>query len=167
MRKKEIVEIPDGFGRDSTPRKKVFLIEEWPADRAEKWGIRAMLAYNQGSRLEPSAVVGMGMEGIFIMGVQVFLNGSMDAEKVIPLLDELLDCVKMIRDPKKQDNFGNPIATALIAEDIEEVSTRMWLRSEVIRVHTGFSPADALLSLISVIMTTQPSALPNIQTSRH
>ena len=35
-----------------------------------------------------------------------------------------------------------------IGNEISEPRTVAWLRSEVIRVHTDFSPADALLSLV-------------------
>jgi hypothetical protein len=71
----------------------------------------------------------------------------------------MFTCVKMIRDPKSKDKMtGEPIASDIVSDDdIEDVQTRAWLRSEVLRVHTGFSPADALLSLIQSIKDRTPS----------
>lgn len=164
MRKKDIVTVPSEWGkRDSN---KCFLITEWPAERAEKWGIKALLAYNRGGgQIDVDAAIGAGMEGIFFLGVQTFLRGQIRAEEAIPILDELLDCVRIIRDPKARDAAtGEPVATPIVSDDdVEEVQTRMWLRSEVLRLHTGFSPAAAVSTLISAIMTRAPS--PDTRTS--
>lgn len=158
MRKTDIVAVPVEWGKRDAG--KTFLLTEWPAETAEKWGIKAMLAYNRGGgQVAVSDAVGAGMEGIFFLGVQTFLRGQMRADEVTPILDELLDCVKIVRDPRARDAAtGGPVATPIVsADDIEEVPTRMWLRSEVIRLHTGFSPGDALSKLISLIMTTTRS----------
>lgn len=148
-------------GRDNG---KVYLITEWPAARAEEWGIRALMAYNRGGgRLPVEEAFGRGMEGIFYLGVQTFLRGQMQAVEVIPIWNELLECVKIIRDPKARDQAGRVIATEIITDsDIMEIATRNWLRSEVLFLHTGFSPGDALFDLISAIMA---GASPTTQTS--
>jgi|SRR5579859_4281031 len=164
MRKREVVEVPEWGKRD---KGKSFLITEWPAATAERWGIKALLAYNRGGgNIDPDAAIGAGMEGIFFLGVQAFLRGKMEAEETIPILDELLDCVKIVRDPKARNaETGDPVATPIVSDDdIQEVQTRMWLRSEVVRVHTGFSPAAAVSNLISLIMT--PAASRGTQTSQ-
>ena len=164
-RKTKIVMVPEGFGRDSEPKRKVFLLTEWPAARAEKWALRALLAFNRSDRnlglLDADKLIGAGMEGIFRIGIQVFLSGGMKSEEVQPILDELLDCVQMIRDPDKKDiATGLPVASAIVSgDDIEEVKTRFWLRSEVLRLHSGFSPGDALSILISAIMTKEASPI--------
>ena len=163
MRKTDIVVVPEWGKRDAG---KTFLIREWPAERAEKWGIKALLAYNRGGgQIDVDAAIGAGMEGIFFLGVQTFLRGQIRAEEAIPILDELLDCVRIIRDPKARDAAtGEPVATPIVSEDdVEEVQTRMWLRSEVLRLHTNFSPAAAVSTLISAIMTT--TASPGTRTS--
>lgn len=157
-RKTEIVKAgPWGRGRDDG---KVFLITEWPAARAEKWALKTFLAYNRGGgELPLDRVAGMGMEGIFALGVQTFLRGQMQSTEVIPILDELLDCVKIIRDPSKRGADGQVIATDIVSDDdIAEIQTRLWLRSEVLRVHTNFSVADAVSSLIQLIMTKAPAS---------
>lgn len=153
MRKKEIVKVPPGFGRDTG---KTFLITEWAAETAEKWAFRSILAYNRGGGEIPiGQMAGEGMEAIAILGVNTFLRGQMQAEEVIPILDQLLECVSVIRDPKARDaSSGDVVATSIVSpDDIEEVKTRLWLRSEVLRVHTGFSMAASLSNLISAIMT--------------
>ena len=157
-RKSEIVIVPqDWGGRDAG---KHFLITEWPSDKALKWGIKAMLAYNRGAGEMPvHDILGTGWEGIFFIGVQTFLRGTMQAEEVIPLLDELMECVKIIRDPGSNDvATGKPVTHAILADDIQEPKTQAWLRSEVLRLHTNFSPAEILSKLISAIMTVKPSS---------
>ncbi|MGH6878759.1 MAG: hypothetical protein ACREHV_15465, partial [Rhizomicrobium sp.] len=143
--------MPDSWGgRDAG---KVYLITEWPAARAEKWALKAFLAYNRGGgELPLDQVAGMGMEGIFVLGVQTFLRGQMQSTEVIPILDELLDCVQMIRDPTKRGPDGRVIATPIASDDdIAEVKTRLWLRSEVLRVHVNFSVAGAVSNLIDLV----------------
>ncbi|MCI0152402.1 hypothetical protein KNO81_42165 [Paraburkholderia sediminicola] len=49
------------------------------------------------------------------------------------LLDEMMGCVSI------QPNPADPkIVRGLIPDDIEEVNTRVLLRREVFRLHTGF-----------------------------
>lgn len=157
-RKTAIAKVPAEPGnRDAG---KHYLITEWPAETAEKWALRAFLAYNRGGgELELDKVAGMGMDGIFALGVQTFLRGQMKAEEIIPILDDLLQCVKLIRDPTKRSPDGSPIATPIVSpDDISEVRTRLWLRSEVLKLHTGFSLADALFALISLVSKTKAPA---------
>ena len=58
----------------------------------------------------------------------------------------------VVRDPRRPD-----IAQPLLPDDIEEPRTVAWLRSEVLRVHTGFSFADGLLNLVTMIRTSADS----------
>lgn len=162
MRKREIVKVPDGYGRDSE-RGTVFLITEWPAEVAERWAMRALIAYNRGGGQVPVEAISGGMEAIFWLGINTFLRGQMQADEVIPILNELLQCVKIIRDPKAiSADSGGPVATDLIegADDIEEIKTRLWLRSEVLRVHTNFSVADLVSRLISEVASRAASSKP-------
>lgn len=158
-RKTKIVKIPDWGKRDEG---KVFIITEWPAARAEKWAVRALLALNRSGGEIPLELSGIGMQGIAIIGLNTFLRGNVVADEIIPILDELLDCVKFIRDPKARDQTtGQPVATPIVSDDdIEEIVSRAWLRSEVVALHTGFSVADALSALISTI-STRPETSPS------
>lgn len=129
--------------------KKVFLITEWDAATAERWGMSMMLALNRSAGEIPMDLSGIGMEGVAVLGINTFLRGNIQAAEILPLLDQLLDCVQIVRDPKHPE-----VATALASpDDIEEVATRLWLRSQVIELHTGFSPAAALSAWAAMIMT--------------
>jgi hypothetical protein len=161
-RKRTVVRPPPECGRDHE-KGWLFLITEWYADRAEKWAERMLFALTRdagGIPIDPERLIGTGMNGIFALGMQTLLAGKMRSEEVIPLLDELLDCVQVIRDPKvRAQGTGEPVATRISSpDDIEEVGTRLWLKSEVIKLHTGFSPAGALSTLISAIMAASPAS---------
>jgi hypothetical protein len=150
-RKTLAVTVPRFDGTDNRDEGKTFLITEWPAAAAEKWGIRMMLAYNRSGGDIPLDLRGIGMEGIAIIGLNTFLRGNVQSDEVIPLLDQLLECVTVIRDPHFPD-----VATAFHDDDTEEVATRLWLRGEVLSLHINFSVKDALTSLIRTIMTKAP-----------
>src|SRR5277367_9574 len=97
-RKTATVSVPEFDGTHNRDQSKVFLLTEWPAAQAEKWGIKMMLAYNRSGGSIPLDVRGMGMEGVAILGINTFLRGNIDSAEVIPLLDDLLGCVQVIRD---------------------------------------------------------------------
>lgn len=153
MRKIEDVTVPQTFSRDAG---KVFRITEWSAKKADDWSVRVVLAYNRGGGDLPliNAIAGRGMEAVAYVGIQTFLRGNIKPEEVIPILDELLECVQIVRSLKAIDQVtGLPLATQIVSDDdIEEVKTRWWLRSEVLRIHTGFSLAEVLSKWISAIM---------------
>lgn len=149
-RKEENVVVPEWGGRDAG---KIFKITEKLAIDAEKWAWRMVVALKGTSGHIPTeAVERLGIVGISVIGLNAFLAAAVDFRELSPLLDELLDCVTIIRD---QRHVGT--ATPLMPDDIEEIRTVAWLRSEVLRVHTGFSPADGLLSLVSMIRASADS----------
>jgi hypothetical protein len=141
-RRVENVVVPEEWGgRDAG---KIFRITEMPALQAEKWSWRLALAL-KGTRGEiPDETARFGMVGVAVRGINAVLAADVDFGKIEPLLDEMLACLARVRDPRHPD-----VATALLPDDFEEVRTLGWLRSEVLRVHTGFSAADALFRLIS------------------
>jgi hypothetical protein len=147
--KRETIPVPDGYGRDVG---KTFLITEWPALRAERWAMRLAIALKGTAGYIPTDleknIADFGMVGVMIRGLNAVLAAPINPDDVIPLLDEMLQCVKIIRDPKHPE-----IATALTETDIREIRTVEWLRGEVIRVHTGFSFAEALAKLTSAMKT--------------
>lgn len=151
MRKKELVTVPQWSGNRDAGKK--FLITEMPAERAEKWGMRALLLIQNSGQQIPPNVQGLGMVGVAILGLNVFLQGTIKPDALEILMDEMMTCVQVVRDNSHPD-----IATPIVSDDdVEEVQTRMWLRSEVLRVHTNFSPAEALSRLISAIQTPATS----------
>ena len=70
-----------------------------------------------------------------------------DAE---PLLDEMLTCVSLVPAPKERPHVTIPIDD----ESVEEVSTLLHLRDEIIKIHTGFSIAASLSKLKDAAMSS-------------
>lgn len=139
-------------GRD---KGKIFLLTEMPAAAAEKWALRMFVALKGSGSEVAESVVRLGMVGVALSGLNVFLRADVDPKVLEPLLDEMLTCIKIVRDPNRPD-----IATPMRPDfDIDEVSTLLWLRSEVIRLHTNFSPAEALSTLISTAMKLPSSTM--------
>lgn len=135
MARKHRVYVENDEGRDN---KKVFLITEMSASRAEKWAARAFLALaKSGIDFGPEIVQG-GLAGIALVGLRAL--GGVEFADAEPLLDELMSCVTLVPDTNMRDPIsGNPISRLLIEDDIEEVATRIKLRAEVFELHTGFS----------------------------
>lgn len=147
MRKVETVVVP-AFGRDDG---KIFQINEMSAARAEKWAWRMFIALKGTTGEVPPEVMQLGMVGVAIRGLNAFLQADVKYELLEPLLDEMLTCVTIVRDRKNHPD----VADTLREFDIEEVQTLAWLRSEVLRVHTGFSVAETLSQLVSAVMNPQ------------
>ena len=59
-------------------------------------------------------------------------------EDARPLLDELMRCVQAVPDPSNQS-----VKRPLIDDDTEEVTTRLKLRGEVLKLHVDFLTAAA------------------------
>jgi hypothetical protein len=137
MRKSEIVAVPEWGGRDEG---KLFKITEWDAFRAEKWAWRMGLALKGTNGELPDAIARLGMVGIAVRTINAILSADVDPAKIV-------------RDPSVRDPAtGQPLAVDLVGQDdIEEIRTVGWLRSEVLRIHTNFSATAALSALISVI----------------
>lgn len=141
--RKEVFIVPPDGGRDAGRH---FLISEMSAMRAEKWGLKFMNAVKGTAGFIPDEVARLGIVGIAIRGLNAILMSDIDFDKVEPLLDEMLGCVTIIRDRAHPE-----VDTPLLESDIFEVRTIGLLRSEVLRIHTGFSLTDALSALASVI----------------
>ena len=153
MRKTQKVVI-DAEGRDHG---KTFLLTELPAFQAEAWAARAVGAMVRAGLEVPDTVILSGMAAIATYGLRSLLAAPW--EEVGPLLDEMMTCVR-IAEPKL------PEGRAITDDDIEEVSTRFRLRDEVIKLHTGFSPAAALLGAVAeAVSSSQTDASSNTKTS--
>lgn len=134
MRKSTEIVIDNDGGRDAG---KVFVITEMPATQAEKWAMRALLALAKSGVELPDNPAGVGMASIATMGLQSLTKLSFaDAE---PLMDEMFRCVQIRPDPSK------PFTRHLVeagpngeGADIEEITTRVRLRAEVLTLHLGF-----------------------------
>jgi hypothetical protein len=131
---------------------KVFVITEMPADQAEWWAARALLALtNAGAEISEDAR-NAGMAGLAAVGLQSLAN--LKAETVKPLMDEMFDCVQYEHNP------SHPLQSIIAGENsqIEEVSTRVQLRRAVLELHVGFSLAGAGSTTASGDLAQQPGS---------
>lgn len=134
-RKSEPVTI-EAEGRDAGKR---FIITEMGAVPAERWARRAYGAMQKSGITIPDEVWAAGIATITAFGLGALL-GAPD-EDVEPLLAELMTCVKIVEP-------AIPAGRALTPDDIEEMTTILRLRDEVLRLHVGFSPVTAALVAI-------------------
>lgn len=149
MRKTKSVLIQDPGGRDANrDHGKRFLLTEMPAAQAEKWAMRAFFALGRAGYEVPAEIQAMGLAGLAILGVN--LAQRMHWEDLEPLVDEMWGCVAYEYDPG--------LTRAPIDEDTEEVRTRLFLRSEVLELHLGFSVADVLSRLYNSEKTAAEEA---------
>lgn len=149
MRKSKTVTVPtdDLENRD---KGKTFIIREMPARQAESWGLRMMEALAKSGVYIPDNLGSAGLAGVAVLGLNAILGAPF--EKTGPLLDEMFrDCITYVPDPANpvitrgaNPVSGPPSVGPLVDEDIEEVKTRLLLRSEVFELHTGFSAAAFL-----------------------
>ena len=126
--RKQITYTVAAEGRDQG---KVFHLTEMPSDQGEKWAIRALLALGRAGIDLPPGIENEGMAAMARIGLEALMR--IDFHEAELLLDEMMGCVAI------QPNPSEPkIVRALVADDIEEVATRVLLKREVFRLHTGF-----------------------------
>jgi hypothetical protein len=145
-RKTARVVITDGK-RDSG---KTFVITEMAADKAERWGLRALLALTHAGVEVPEGAMQAGMAGIATVGLKML--GGLDYYAAEPLLAEMLDCVQI--------DMGNGVVRPLHQGDdgdIEEVKTYAKLRQACLELHVGFSMA-ALAPIMASVQTATTDA---------
>lgn len=157
MRNTKVVTV-SADGRD---RGKSYLLTEMSAFRAEKWGMRAMLALENSGFRVPDELKGSGMAGIAALGGQQVLNGRLDFAEFEPLLDDMMTCVQFLPNPS---NLLSVRPIREVADDIEEVSTLFELRKEVLLLHLGFLPAG-LQSMVKTFLTEPASSPPQTSPS--
>lgn len=121
-------------------RGKSYYLEEMPSVRGEKWALKAIFALQNAGIDVP---VGAGMEGIFVVGVGGLMK--LQFAEFEPLMDEMMECVSYC--PERNPDLARP----LVDTDIEELTTRLRLRAEVLLLHVGFLPAEAKLRLTSAM----------------
>lgn len=147
-RRSKVVTIDAGTRETNRDFGKRFQINEMSADAAERWAIRCLLAFaNAGAKI-PEEKLMQGLEGmqatanaLLIQGVRSLAGlAYRDAE---PLLAEMLACVEF---KPGSDSIPN-LSGATMLTQIEEVKTLLTLRYEVLQLHLGFSPGEALSNL--------------------
>jgi len=118
---------------------KTFILTEMACDQAERWALKALLALTNTGAAIPEEALHAGMAGLAAVGIQAL--GMLQHEKVLPLLDELWPaCVRFKpsdeRLPEQEIIHGSN-------SQIEEVSTRLAIYKELLKLHTGFSLPEA------------------------
>jgi hypothetical protein len=148
--KRAVVTVPESWGgRDAGS---VFEITEMNVYKAEKWAVAMTFALKGTSAQIPEIDYPLGAVGVMVRGVNAFLAADVDVDVVWPLWEQLLTCVRIIRNPEPDKTTGRPVAHELLPNDIWEVKTLLWLRQEVLSLHVGFSILDALSVWISAIL---------------
>lgn len=127
---------------------KVFRLTEMPAVQAEKWAARALLAMSRSGVEIPEEAMSAGAATLLAAGLRSFT--SMAFEDAEQLLDEMFACIQIVT--------PSGIVRALFDDDIDEVSTRLFLRGEVIEIHTGFSVTATLSTLGAAAKATADSS---------
>jgi hypothetical protein len=126
---------------------KQFLVTEMPAEPAEKWANRLYLSMSRVGLDLPEGVAGWG--AILAYGALRGL-GNIPWSDAEPLLAEMMTCVRILEPAVP----GGRVPTS---DDIEEVRTRYLLRSEVVEIHAGFSPAAMLEALAAQVVEGRSS----------
>jgi len=122
---------------DGRDKGKIFKLTEMPAMKAEKWALRALSAAARHG-VDIGHIESGGMASLALVGIQAIV--AVPFEEAEPLLDELFECVQIVRDPRHPNT-----SFKILDEDIEEVITRLKIRREVVKLHVDFS-APAVLS---------------------
>lgn len=128
-------------GRDEG---KTFTIEEMSAVRAEEWFTRAMRMLASSGIDVPPYIFQHGPAGFAAIGLGTVLSGFAKSPwtEVKPLMDEMLTCIISFRGA---DAGSVEITTfSQIVMQIEETSTILHLREEILSLHLGFSIAARL-----------------------
>lgn len=131
---RETVEIIiDQEGRDNG---KCFVIKEMAALPAEKWAYRLIAALAHAGA-DVAMIQGSGMAGLAAAGIQAL--PMLNFREVEPLMDEMLECVSFKPDPRNNPTFIRPLVLRGDDNDeIEEVTTLMRLRQEILDLHLRF-----------------------------
>lgn len=142
-RKSKHIKIDTGDKSTNRDFGKIFVLMEMPAMQAEKWAARAFMALARSGVDLPADVSNAGMAGIAFMGLRALAVGGIHFEDIEPLLDEMLGCIKIVRDPKTPEmTYDLRMGVPGAEDDIEEVATLIKLRQEVFDLHVNFSQAD-------------------------
>lgn len=152
MARKTAKIVIDEDGRD---KGKVFLLTEMAASKAEKWATRALLLLSRSGIDFPEDMLGSGMAGLAIYGLRAL--PMLNFHEAEPLLDEMWECVQIVPDPSHPQ-----VTRPLIEDDIEEVTTRIKLRTEIFNLHVSFSTPVVQSTMTSETMPGQASE--NIKT---
>lgn len=138
MRRKETVTIEGSVagGPLSRPNRDVgkqFIITEMSAAKAEKWALKLLLCLGHANIDVPPEAIKSGFVGVALYALNMV--GNVRYEEAEPLLNEMFECVTVPTIVK-----DNPERRPT-EDDIEEVSTRVFLRQKIFEMHLDFLKA--------------------------
>lgn len=142
-------------GRD---KGKVFRITEMSAEAGEDWATRFLLSAAAAGMEVPPEILRMGMAGVAIFGIRALSGLRFDEAKLLG--NQLMACIEYFPNPERRE-----VVRKLIADDIEEIMTRFKLKDEVLALHTGFSLAARLSSVIASSAAAALSGMQSTETS--
>jgi hypothetical protein len=128
MARKVIDYVEQAEGRD---KGKTFRITELSAEAAEEWGARAVFAMMNAGVEIPDGIAQQGLAGLASIGITALTKVPFQDAK--PLFDKMFECVQFVPDAARPN-----VVRPLFADDIEEVSTRLKLRKEIVLLHLSF-----------------------------
>lgn len=158
---------PSELGRDYG---KTFHLTEMSAFHADEWANRAILALvpRLTRQVSPDVAEALQQNPDMVDVERIgMLLGGISFPEMKDLMRELMTCVQIKTEdpnmPLKALNFGSgdPANPYPVIEDIE---TLRFLRSEVLRLHTGFPTAAIFFNLI--VMAASTPLLLSTATSR-
>jgi len=131
-RKTKYVVVAEGAPETNRDYGKRFLLTEMAAGPAEKWATRAFLGLARSGVVVPQDIVTSGWAGI----VEFSINkvAAINFAEAEPLMDEMFACVQFCPDPDRPE-FARP--GPVMENEIEEVTTRLQLRWEVVHLHVA------------------------------
>ena len=109
---------------------KEFVLTPLSAWDAEELAGRAMFAMMNAGIQIPEGILESGLSGLAALGIRALSRISFEQAK--PLLDQLMTCVKV----KSSEKVTRPLLHN--DAEIQEVSTLLTLRKEVIKLHLDF-----------------------------
>ena len=142
------------IGQDGRDKGKHFVITEMPAFQAERLATRALFGLARAG-VDIGAVTGMGMAGIAAAGLQAL--PLIDRREAEPLLDEMMTCVQIMPDPNVPAIMRPILGPGAAQDDVEELTTILALRKQILDLHTDFSEAVAPSAPTAAAPTSSPS----------
>lgn len=128
---------------------KVFIVTEVSAVQAEEWGLRALMALGTGGITVPQEMADAGLMGVALISYQAFMGAREDA--VMPLWREMLPaCVT------QSVSAGVTLPWSPIL--VEEPSTLLQLRQQILELHTGFTLAELAQRLKAATLALQSNS---------
>lgn len=137
---------------DNRDNGKTYVLTEMAAVAAERWALRALIALTKNGVDVPAEVTKTGFAGL--VPYLTNLIGSIQWDDAEPLLAEMLTCIQI---RCTLDSKGTTMVRKLTVDDIEEVSTLLLLRREVLKLHVGFLNAVSRSSWAAALRGPSPA----------